>query len=353
MKAIRREVLALKAYHLQEPPSSVKINQNESPWDWPRELKERLLSELVSLPFHRYPPYRESLLAEPLARRFGLAPESVLVGNGSNELLQALFLACLGPRRRVLIPAPTFSLYRQLALLCHGRTVEVPLGEGYTYEVNALLEADRRERPSVLLLCSPNNPTGSLLRQEEILRLCEATSALVAVDEAYGEFVSGEGAAALLSGGPRNLVVLRTFSKAYGSAALRLGYLLASPPVAKEISKALLPYGVSPLTAALGEAILGEDALIQERVLRLRALRAELFGALQAFEGLRVFPSGGNFLLVRLGPRAREVYLGLKERGILVRDLSSSPRLKGCLRFTVGSKEENAALLAALREVWP
>ncbi len=353
MRAIRRDVLALQAYHLEEPPSPVKINQNEAPWDWPREMKERTLAQLASLPFHRYPPYRESALTAPLARRFGLSPGSVLVANGSNQLLQALFLACLGPRRKALIPEPTFSLYRQLALLCHGRAVGVPLGGDYRYDPEALLEAVRRERPRVVLVCSPNNPTGSVLSPREVLRLCEATEALVVVDEAYGEFAEGEGAAALLRGGPNNLAVLRTFSKAWGAAALRLGYLLASPPVAKEVAKALLPYGVSPLTAALGGAALREEGLFRERVLRIRALREDLHRNLAAIPGLRVFPSAGNFLLVKLGPRAREVYRRLKERGVLVRDVSSSPGLEGCLRFTVGSAEENAALLSALREVWP
>lgn len=353
MRAFRRDVLALSAYTLEEPALPVKVNQNESPWDWPEEVKARALEDLKGLPFHRYPPFRETVLRRELAARFGLRPEGVLVGNGSNELLQALFLACLGPRRALLLPEPTFSLYRQVALLARGRVVSVPLSEDFAYDGKALLDAVKRERPAVTLLCSPNNPTGSVAPLERVADLCLATQGLVAVDEAYGEFAGEEGAASLLRGGPSNLVVLRTFSKAWGAAALRLGYLLTAPAVAREIAKALLPYNVSPLAAALGTVALREGDAFRQRVHRIRGLRESLFERLEAVPGLRVYPSGANFLLVRIGPRAREVYLRLKERGILVRDVSSGPRLSGCLRVTVGSEEENEALLRALGEILP
>ena len=353
MKAFRRDVRALAPYTLEEPELPVKVNQNESPWDWPEELKARALSELGRLPFHRYPPFRDRILREALAERFGLDPRGILVGNGSNELLQTLFTACLGPRRTLLLPEPTFSLYRQMALLSRGRAVAVPLSEAFAYDGRALLEAVRREEPAVVLLCSPNNPTGTVAPPDLVLDLCRACRGIVAVDEAYGEFAGGEGTVSLLLRGARNLVVLRTFSKAWGSAALRLGYLLAPPEAAREIAKALLPYNVSPLTASLGAAALREGDLFEERVRRLKASRERLFRELGALPGVEVFPSGGNFLLVRLGERAREVYLRLKERGILVRDVSAAPRLAGCLRFTVGSEGENGALLRALGEILP
>lgn len=351
MRAFRRDVRALSPYTLEEPDLKVKVNQNEAPWDWPEEVKARALSEAGRLPFHRYPPFRDRILRDALAERLGVERGAILVGNGSNELLQALFTACLGPRRTLLLPEPTFSLYRQMALLARGRAVAVPLTETFAYDGRALLRAVEREAPAVVLLCSPNNPTGSVAPPGLILDLCGACRGIVAVDEAYGEFTGEEGAVSLLRRGPRNLVVLRTFSKAWGSAALRLGYLLASPEAAREIAKALLPYNVSPLTAFLGAAALREAPLFERRVRRLRRLRERLLRELEGLPGVEVYPSGGNFLLVRLGPRAREVYLRLKERGVLVRDVSAAPRLAGCLRFSVGSEAENAALLRALREV--
>jgi histidinol-phosphate aminotransferase len=328
----------------------VKANQNEAPWDWPEALKEEALREAMAIPFNRYPPFEEVRLASALGGRWGLPPESVLVANGSNELLQALFTAALGPGRRLLMPRPSFGLYRQLALLCRCDAHEQALEEGLRYGSETWLASVKRHAPHVVLLCSPNNPTGACFPDEALEVLLDVAPGLVAVDEAYGEF-GGRSAARYLPSS-ENLVVLRTFSKAWSGAALRLGYALAAPSAAAQIRKALLPYTLSPLTAALGLAALRNTELFEARVARVVQERERLREALADLPGLAVFPSEANFLLVRLGGvPARDAYEGLKARGVLVRDVSGMHALSGCLRISVGEPEQNARVVRALAEV--
>ncbi|MEW6758737.1 MAG: histidinol-phosphate transaminase [Acidobacteriota bacterium] len=351
MKAFRPEVLALRAYSMEEPALPVKANQNESPWDWPKELKREALARLAATPFHRYPAFRGSRLASLLCERWELPEGSCLLGNGSNELLSALFSSCLCEGRTGLLPSPSFSLYRQLALLSRGDVREVPLSEDLTYDAESWLDALDRVRPAVALVCSPNNPTGSLLSLADLERLLDRAPGIVAVDEAYGEF-SGIPSAATLLPGRENLVVLRTFSKAWGSAALRLGYALAQPRVTEQVSKALLPYNVSPLALALGEAALSRREFFEGRVRDLIRGRSELFEQIVGIEGLRAYPSAANFILVRLqNLEAADVHSALKSRGVLVRDVSAHPALRRCLRISVGTPSEDAAVVEALKEV--
>lgn len=350
MSLFRPEVAALKAYTMREDEYPVKVNQNEAPWDWPAELKEEAGRLAASVAYNRYPPFDEELLTVALARKWSLAPASILVGNGSNELLQALFLSALGPGRKVLLPSPSFSLYRQLALLCHSEASPVLLKDAVAYKAEAWIKAVRRERPALVLVCSPNNPTGAVFPPEAMGDLLKEAPGLVAVDEAYAEFA--EGTARSLLPKAENLVVLRTFSKAWAGAGLRLGYLMAAPSTAQQVRKALLPYNVSAITAGLGVLALRNAALFEARVRAIVEERGRLFDALCNLHGITVYRSQANFILVRLvRGAATEAHEILKERGILVRDVSHLPGLEQCLRLSVGSPEENAAVVKALSEV--
>jgi histidinol-phosphate aminotransferase len=350
MSLFRPEIEAMEAYALREEPARVKVNQNEAPWDWPPELKARAAHLVESVAFNRYPPFDENLLTHALARRLGLESESVLVGNGSNEILQALFLAALGPGRGVLVPSPSFSLYRQLAVVCGARVSDVPLKDSLSYDPSPWLEAVRREKPEVVLICSPNNPTGAVFPAEALPDLAGVSQGIVVVDEAYAEF-AGPGSAALI-GRHERLAVLRTFSKAWGGAALRLGYMLASPPFAAQVRKAMLPYNVSTVTAALGALALENADLFEGRVAAMESERERLSESLSGLPDLAVYPSRANFILVRLqGRSASEIHDELRRRGVLVRDVSRMPGLERCLRLSVGTPSENDAVVGALREV--
>ncbi len=252
---IKPSVRALGAYTLEAPVSARKLNQNEAAEDLPADLKREVLARAGAAPWHRYPEFVPRRLCEAIATRHGWYPDGVLVGNGSNEVIQAALAVTVAEGDVVVAPQPTFSLYRLLAGVSGGRYLPVPLrGDDYGYDIDGMIGAAQRERAKVVVLNSPNNPTGSALPAGAVERFLAETDALILCDEAYQEF-GGPTAIGLLAGSPR-VVVFRTFSKAMGMAGLRFGYALAHPGIAREIAKAKLPYNVNAITLVAAEVAL-------------------------------------------------------------------------------------------------
>lgn len=349
LRHIKPAVRAQRAYTLAARRAPVKLNQNENPYDVPEGVKRRVLEQALARPWSRYPDFDPQELVAALARFSGWRPDGILAGNGSNELIEALLLVTVGEDTRVVIPEPTFTLYALLTAILGGRAVRVPLGADLEYDGEALLRARRESGAPLTIVCSPNNPTGGVLPAGDLRRLCAESDSLVVVDEAYHEF-SRQSAVPLLSE-HENLVVLRTFSKAMGFAGLRMGYLLASPEIVREVNKARLPYNINFFSQAAALAVLEEAPAFGETVGRLIAMRDQLALDLAALPGVRVFPSRANFILFELAEQdPRKVFEDLYARGVLVRDVTAYPRLERCLRVSVGSEDENAAFLRALRE---
>jgi histidinol-phosphate aminotransferase len=243
LETVKPRVRALRAYGLSPDRASVKLNQNENPWDAGEAIKRETLRRMEGRAWSRYPDFVPRSLHERLAAFAGWTPEGVVAGNGSNELIQATLMVTIGEGRRVLIAEPTFALYRQVATILGGEVLSVPLDSRLSFDAAALLDAIERVRPEVIILCSPNNPTGCRLGPAELETLLAAAPGIVVVDEAYFEF-SGLTLAPLLER-HANLALFRTFSKAMALAGLRVGYLLAAPELAREISKAVLPYNLN------------------------------------------------------------------------------------------------------------
>jgi histidinol-phosphate aminotransferase len=348
---IKPAVRAQTAYTLSAPAARRKLNQNESPWDVPAELKREVLAAAEAAHWQRYPEFAPPALIAALAEHYAWVPAGVLVGNGSNELIQATLSVALEPADVVVAPTPTFSLYRLLTGVLGGRYRAVPLGPDFVYDVDALIDTAVRERARVVVLNSPNNPTGSALPAGAVERILEETGALVVCDEAYQEF-GGPTAIPLLASSSR-LVVLRTFSKALGMAGLRFGLALAHPAVAREIAKGKLPYNVNLVTLAAASAALRHGTVLAERVRAIVENRGRLLARLRVLTGLAVYPSAANFVLVRLErASAGEVFRRLlEEYGILVRDVSGAPELAGCLRISVGTAEDMDAVADALEDI--
>ena len=347
LRHVKPAVRALRPYTLAARCAPVKLNQNENPFELPESVKRAVVERALMRPWSRYPDFDPGELLGALGAFAGWRPDGVLAGNGSNELIQALLLVSAGPGTRLLLPEPTFTLYALLGAMLGAELVRVPLGPELEYDAGALRRARRDSGAGVTIVCSPNNPTGGALAVEEVERLCADGDGLVVVDEAYHEF-SGTSVAPLLQR-HENLVVLRTFSKAMALAGLRVGYLLASPALVREINKARLPYNLNFLSQAAALAALGQRRELEAAVRRLVALREELFQGLAALPGVRPYPSRANFILFELLDRdPRAVFEALFERGVLVRDVTSYPRLERCLRVSVGTPEENAAFLEAL-----
>jgi histidinol-phosphate aminotransferase len=349
LRRVKPEVRSLAAYTLAARQAPVKINQNENPYDLPDALKRRVMERALSRPWSRYPDFDPKELIDALAAFSRWRPDGVLAGNGSNELIEAFLLVTVGAGTRVVIPEPTFTLYALMTRILGGEAVRVPLGPELEYDAEALRRAQRDSGASVTIVCTPNNPTGGLLDLGEIEALCDASDGLVVIDEAYHDF-SGVTAVPLLERHP-NLVVLRTFSKAMSLAGARVGYLLASPDLVREVNKARLPYNVNFFSQMAALATLEEWAAFRRVVDELIAERERVFGELLGTPGVKPYPSRANFILFELlEADPKRVFEALYADGVLVRDVTAYPRLGRALRVSVGSPAENAAFLAGLRK---
>ncbi len=348
---IKPEVRALRAYSLSADRAGVKINQNENPWDAPARLKAETLRRLDSRHWSRYPDFVPASLHARLADFSGWQAAGIIAGNGSNELIQALLMVTVGPGKRVLISEPTFALYRQISNVLGGEVISVPLDTELNYDNSSLQDAVNDFRPDVTIICSPNNPTGCVLTDEDLRALLSKTNGLVAIDEAYHEF-AGHSVVPLLRQ-HENLIVLRTFSKAMALAALRVGYLLAAPQLTAEISKAVLPYNLNAVSQTAAEVAveLYEDEL-RPLVQKIINERERLFGEVSRIEGLVPKRSQANFILVKSAIEPKRVFGELLKKDILIRDVSGYPMLLDYFRLSVGTPEENDLLLSALRDIF-
>jgi histidinol-phosphate aminotransferase len=349
---IKPQVRALKAYTLKPDRGAVKLNQNENPWGVPEAVRAETLRRMERREWARYPDFVPAALHEKLAAFAGWRADGVVAGNGSNELIQATLMVTVGEGKRVLISEPTFALYRQVTTVLGGEVLSVPLNDALGFDVDALLEAVDRDEPDVTILCSPNNPTGCRIGEDELERLLTSTGGIVVVDEAYFEF-SGRTVAPLLYA-HANLAVFRTFSKAMALAGLRIGYLLAAPELAREVSKAVLPYNLNAFSQTAAEVSVElYDSELRPTVERVVAERERLFTELQNIGGLAPVRSCANFMVVRSGVEPRRVYDELLARhGVLIRDVSGYPMLKDYFRVSVGTPDENERLLAGLRDIF-
>ena len=348
--AIKPAVRALRGYTLAPHRASLKLNQNENPWDAPARIKEEVLRRFAERKWSQYTDFVPASLHERLAEFSGWKPDGIIPGNGSNELIQSLLMVTVGPGKRVLISEPTFLLYQQIATVLGGEVASVPLTSSLQYDTEALLKAVEERQPDVTIICSPNNPTGCVIDDDALRALLRISRGLVVVDEAYHEF-AGHSVMPLLHE-HKNLIVLRTFSKAMAFAALRLGYLLASPDLTREIRKAVLPYSVNLIAQIAAEvAMENYDGELRPLVKRIIAERDRLFEELSKVENLSPVASKGNFMVVKSAIDPKRVFTELLTRDILIRDVSSYPMLSEYFRFSVGKPEENDYVLKAIREI--
>jgi histidinol-phosphate aminotransferase len=344
---VRPEVLAMKAYAVAPARGMVKLDAMENPYRLPPGLARELGERLAGVEVNRYPDPSAPELRQRLRETMGIPPHlDVVLGNGSDELIQMLSLLVARPGAVALAPEPSFVMYRMSAAIAGLRYEGVPLGPDFALDEKAILAALERHRPALTWLAYPNNPTGTLFARDALLRIVEAASGLVVVDEAYYPFSGG---ATMLDEVGRfpNLVLVRTVSK-LGLAGLRLGLAVGPRPWMGELEKVRPPYNVNVLTAAAAELLLGRREVFEQQARAIVAERAKLEAALDAMPGVRRFSSAANFVLVRVAD-AQRAFEALVARGILVRNLHGShPLLAHCLRLTVGTADENAKLIEAL-----
>ncbi|MCB1775385.1 MAG: histidinol-phosphate transaminase [Gammaproteobacteria bacterium] len=349
---VRPEIRALSAYHVQPAAGLIKLDAMENPYTWPDGLRDEWVELLRRTDVNRYPDPSAQALSERLAEAMDVPSDMrLLLGNGSDELIQMIAMALAGPSRCVLSVDPGFVMYRMIATFCGMRYVGVPLSaDDFSLDLPAVLQAMDEHQPAVVFLAYPNNPTGNLFHAADMVEIIRAAPGLVVVDEAYAPFTAASFMPSL--GEFDNLVVMRTVSK-MGLAGLRLGLLAGPADWLDEFDKVRLPYNINVLTQASAEFALRHKAVFDAQTAAIQVERGKLAQALAAFDGVQVFPSEANFLLVRTPPgQAGHWHRRLREQGVLIKNLDGAhPLLADCLRPTVGTPQENAALLAALAEV--
>jgi histidinol-phosphate aminotransferase len=346
-----KRVRKLKAYRTETSPAKVKLSSNELPYDLPEWLKKRISEEIAKIPFNRYPDPYATELREILAGLWGVKPENIVLGNGSDELILNLAIAVGEPYEGIVYPIPTFPMYRVVADTLGRPVYEIPLKENLDIDGAKTSEVLKGQNPALVFISYPNNPTGNLFSREKLERLMgDFKETLFVSDEAYYDF-SGETFVKEAVKPGSNVVVLRTLSK-IGLASLRVGALIADEAFVREMFKVKMPFNVTYPSQVAAKVVLTEGLdFIREAVKKVASERERLFKELSGWKGIKVFPSRANFFLFKTPFDADTVHKELLKRGVLVRNVSYLPKLEGCLRVNVGKPEENYIFLETLREV--
>ena len=345
---LRSEVVALHAYHVAPASGMIKLDAMENPYVLPQELRDEIARLVADAEINRYPDAGAHQLKAAIRQVTNLpSGMDVLLGNGSDEIIQLLALAVAKPGAVLLSVEPSFVMYKMIATFVGMKYVGVPLNEDFSLDRKAILEAIQREQPALVFLAYPNNPTGNLFDAAAIKQIIEAAPGLVVVDEAYYAFASDSFIPHLAH--YDNLLVMRTFSK-LGMAGLRLGFLAGSKAWLSQLEKLRLPYNVGVLPQLVAVKLLQHHDMLLEQAERIKQQRARLLAALNTVVGVRTYSSEANFILFRVA-KATQIFEGLKQRGVLIKNLNGGhPALTDCLRVTVGTPDENRSFVVALQD---
>jgi len=346
---VRPEIRVIKPYYVPDSDDLIKLDAMENPYAWPESLVEEWLEVLRNVSFNRYPDPAAYKLKQRLCKSFAI-PDTmdVLLGNGSDELIQMIMLLVSAPERVVLAPEPTFSMYRMIAIATGMKYVGVPLQNDFNLDADAMLEAIAIYQPAVVFLSYPNNPSGNLFDVDVVCKLIEAAPGLVVVDEAYYAFAGASFVARLKD--HQNLLVLRTLSK-MGLAGLRLGLLTGNPLWLSEVNKIRLPYNINVLVQVSADFALGHQKIFDQQTSQICHDRDAMLAELRGLKGITVYPSSANFILFRVPTgRATEIFESIKTHNVLIKNLhNAGGMLSDCLRVTIGKPDENQAFMRALK----
>lgn len=341
---MRSDIKALAAYHVPDSSGMIKLDAMENPFTMPERLRHKWSEVLAGVEINRYPDAGMDDLRSKIAAHAGVDGDQILLGNGSDELIQMLLLAsCPGA---CVVPEPTFVMYNLISRWLKRPVAPVPLSSGFELDADHFLQVCGREKAEIAFLACPNNPTGNLWDEAVVRRIAENFDGLLVIDEAYGPF-SERTHTDLIR---KNVMVLRTFSK-LGWAGLRLGYLIGDAGQIAQLNKVRMPYNINALTQASASFLLDHFDLFEQQAAVIRQERARMIAAMACLSGIEPFPSQANFVLVRVSD-ADALFDALKARGILIKNMHGAHALlANCLRITIGTEEENNAVLAALEEI--
>jgi histidinol-phosphate aminotransferase len=342
---VRPSVRKLAAYHIDETRVRIKLDAMENPFPMPHAVRREIAKIAGSTPINLYPDPSGKDLKKAIAGLWNMKQEQMILGNGSDELIQAIILAFGGP---VLVPVPTFAMYDITSRALGQVVVTVPLDENFDLDADQMLKMARTSKAKVIFLACPNNPTGNRFSDKAIKRILDNANAAVVLDEAYFSF-SGKTFLPMIAKYP-NMIILRTLSK-IGFAGLRIGVLVASKQIVEELNKIRLPYNINSMSQAVAAAALRHKKVLEAQISLLISERKKLYNNLSRMEGVVAYLSETNFILFRTVVDATKVHRKLKQAGILIKNLSRSGPLKNCLRVTIGTPEENREFLKNLKSI--
>ena len=326
----------------------IKLNQNESPYDLPEKIKDEILIRLRAKKWNIYPDFIPDEIYEKVAKNYNLNKSNILIGNGSNEMIFTILAATIEKGKKLVIPQPTFTVYELIASNLNANIKHVMLKNDFSFDVDKII-SEAKDLGSLTILCSPNSPTGTYLSYNDIKKIIKESAGIVVVDEAYIQF-GGESAINLINEN-LNLIILRTFSKAYGLAGLRIGMMIANEKLIAQLSKVKLPYNLNIFSLITLDVIFDNMKTINKHVEMILQEKKLLKKKLSDFKELTIIPSATNFFLIKV-KNSKWLYEQLLKFGILVRDVSSYPMLDNCLRISVGSKNDNEVLIDSLRKIY-
>jgi histidinol-phosphate aminotransferase len=346
---IRPELINLKPYVVHNVPHTIKMDINENPYDMPENIRELIAEEVLRHNFNRYPDPVALELRQSLASELSVDPDRIVVGNGSDELINYTISAFGGNGAGVVFPTPTFSIYGITASLWETKVISVPLPESFEISSDDIISGMKSVDRSIVFISYPNNPTGNCFSRQTIIDILECgVPSIVVIDEAYCDF-SGKTFLPLLAEYD-NLIIMRTLSKAYGLAGLRVGYMIAGKEIVTQIMKVKMVFNINSLSQRIALILLKHKDQMAEQIKVILQERERLAKRLDAIDGITRFHSDANFILFRVEPDAEVVFSRLIEKGILIRNLNELGLMKNCLRVTVGKPEENNAFLSVLEK---
>lgn len=348
MWTYRKGLDTLKSYSVEERDWDIRLDANENPFNLPPLVIERLMARLSRLPFNRYPEIGAAGLKEQIAASFNLPVEHIQAGSGSSELLLAACQALGGCNHTIVFPTPSFSMYSIYVHISDSMAAPVNLEEDFSLSPVKLLETAKKANANLIILCNPNNPTGTGMPPEDIEQIVAQAGCPVLIDEAYHEF-SGESAVSLLKK-YENIMITRTFSKAYGLASARVGYMLGDAELVRSVGKMLMPYHVNALSLVAAETVFQMRDELVPYIKQIIAEREALSQQLRKLPDVTVYPSKANFILIRLDNAGALAQYLAKQRSLSVRDFSAAPGLQDCLRVTVGTPVENTTFVQAVED---
>lgn len=343
---IKREYVG---YRANIPDLPIKLSRNENPYDIPLEIKEEILKELLNISWNRYPDGQSLRLREKLAKFLKVSSENIMVGNGSGELIQIISNGILEEGDKIILPVPTFPLYEKIFQQKKTNILKIYLDrKDFSLDFNKV-KSFFRDLPKLIVITNPNNPTGNFLMKEEDLDHLKDFPGFILVDEAYYEF-SGLTFIKYIEKMP-NLIIIRTFSKAFSAAGIRLGYLIANPKVVEYLNNFRLPYNLNIFSQVAGERLIERWELLKSRIEFIKREKDRIYNEMKKINSIEVYPSNTNFILFR-SKKIREILRRCEDKGIALRDFSKEILLDNCLRVSVGSEFENNLFINVLKEVF-